>query len=56
LAGCVSCNSDSYRAMRGCTQCSCQVVRRYKGDDQQLTQLYEQALLDAKKYLEKLRD
>lgn len=28
LSGCVSCNSDSFRAMRGCTQCALQTIRR----------------------------
>jgi hypothetical protein len=54
LAGCVSCNSDSYRAMRGCAQCACQVIRRYKGDDLQLTVLLHQARLDASRYMEKV--
>ena len=43
LNGCMSCNADSFRAMRGCTQCSVLNVRRYRGTDRQLGQLYEKA-------------
>jgi hypothetical protein len=54
LAGCVSCNSDSYRAMRGCAQCACQVIRRFKGDDLQFAALLNQARLDVNRYMEKV--
>lgn len=48
LNGCNSCSSDSFRAMRGCTQCSLQNIRRYKENDKELIELYEKALIELK--------
>ena len=48
LTGCISCNADSYRAMRGCTQCAHQSIRRFRGPDQELVEQYQQAYLEAK--------
>ena len=31
LNGCLGCETDSYRAMRGCSACAQQTLRRYKG-------------------------
>ncbi len=44
LNGCLTCNADSFRAMRGCTDCAQQAVRRFKGSDQDLLDSYAQAL------------
>jgi len=52
-AGCVTCNADSFRAMRGCTQCARQVVRRYRGNDRELIQLVEQAKQEWVQYQER---
>jgi hypothetical protein len=46
LNGCMACETDSYRAMRGCSACALQTLRRYKGDDEELLHLYQQALVD----------
>lgn len=43
LAGCLTCHPDSYRAMRGCTLCAMATVRRYRGEDQDLVTLVDQA-------------
>jgi hypothetical protein len=43
LVGCSGCNSDSFRAMRGCTKCVQQSIRRFRGEDQDLIKLYEKA-------------
>jgi hypothetical protein len=43
LNGCQSCNSDSFRAMRGCTQCSILNVRRYRGSEKQFMGLFIKA-------------
>jgi hypothetical protein len=40
LGGCVNCNTDSYRAMRGCTQCAKQTIKRYRGSDQEIIELF----------------
>jgi hypothetical protein len=50
LNGCVICETDSYRAMRGCMACAVQVMRRYKGSDEDLLALFEQALSDVQAY------
>jgi hypothetical protein len=49
--GCVPCETDSYRAMRGCEACTLQTLRRYKGTDEELVALYQQALDDVRRYL-----
>lgn len=53
LDGCVSCNADSFRAMRGCTQCARQTVRRFRGSDQDLIAQYEEARKDVDRLTEK---
>lgn len=53
LGGCVSCNADSFRAMKGCTQCARQTIKRYRGDDQELLRQYEEALAETNQYLPK---
>jgi hypothetical protein len=50
MNGCVSCETDSYRAMRGCAACAIQTLRRYKGDDGELLDAYEQALSDIRHF------
>ena len=54
LNGCVSCNVDSFRAMRGCTQCAQQVVRRFRGEDSELVEQFERAFNDVKIYKDKV--
>lgn len=51
LGGCVTCSSDSFRAMRGCTQCAWQTIRRFRGSDQDLLKQFEQSHLEVKQYL-----
>ena len=43
LGGCVACNADSFRAMKGCTHCARQTIRRNRGGDQDLIRLFEQS-------------
>ncbi|NLX10571.1 MAG: hypothetical protein GXY36_13020 [Chloroflexi bacterium] len=52
LNGCMACETDSYRAMRGCTMCTLQTLRRFKGSDADLLDLFEQARGDVRQYLE----
>lgn len=49
LNNCNTCNSDSFRAMRGCTQCALQNVRRFRGSDQEFIKQYQKALKDISK-------
>lgn len=51
INGCVECETDSYRAMRGCMACAVQMIRRYKGTDAELMASFEQALSDVREYV-----
>ena len=51
LDGCLECETDSYRAMRGCGVCASQTLRRFKGSDLDLLKAYEDALADIQDYL-----
>jgi hypothetical protein len=48
---CLECETDSYRAMRGCAACAIQTLRRYKGPDSELLQKYKAALKDVEAHL-----
>jgi hypothetical protein len=43
LDGCLSCQADSFRAMRGCTLCARQSLLRFKGTDDELVDMWETA-------------
>jgi hypothetical protein len=51
LAGCTTCHASSFRALRGCTQCARQAVRRYREDDQKLEEQYLIAREEVEAYL-----
>lgn len=53
FSGCIDCETDSYRAMRGCENCALQTLRRFKGDDDELIEAYVKALQDIERYFEK---
>ncbi len=53
LNSCMACETDSYRAMRGCDACSIQTLRRFKGSDSDLMTAYAQALDDVRHYQRK---
>jgi len=40
LDGCMCCETDSYRAMRGCGACAHQTLRRFKGTDAELVDMF----------------
>src|SRR3989304_463461 len=50
LNGCMACETDSYRAMRGCMACPHQTLRRHKGSDDELLQLFQEALADIRAF------
>ncbi len=54
LGGCSTCQSDSFRAMRGCVVCSSTTIKRYKGTDQSLIDLYSEAKKDVAKYMKEI--
>jgi hypothetical protein len=53
MCGCVGCNADSFRAMRGCSQCSRQTVRRFRGGDHEIVEQYKQIYKEVEDYLQK---
>jgi hypothetical protein len=55
LCGCSTCHADSFRAMRGCTYCATQSVRRHRGEDHELITGFNQSLEEIQLYLEKTR-
>lgn len=50
LNGCLACETDSYRAMRGCTACAQQTLRRHKGGDDDLLVRFERALDEVRRF------
>ncbi|MBV7339703.1 hypothetical protein KFU94_68125 [Chloroflexi bacterium TSY] len=43
LDGCMKCNSNNYKFLRGCFLCATQTVQSFKGTDQDLLRLYNKA-------------
>jgi len=39
LSACSTCQGDSLRAIQGCNKCTQQVIKRFKGSDEELIQL-----------------
>ena len=56
LNGCLDCETDSYRAMRGCAMCATQTLRRFKGSDDELLEKFAVALSDVEEWLEEQDD
>ncbi len=51
LSGCLTCHTDSYRAMRGCTVCAKQSIRRFREGDEALLAQFERALDEVMEHL-----
>jgi hypothetical protein len=51
LNGCSSCNTSAFRSMNGCANCSKQVIRRYRGKDEELLENFNQAKTECENYL-----
>jgi len=43
LDGCLKCNSNNYKFLRGCFLCATQTVQSYKGNDIDLLEMYSRA-------------
>ncbi len=52
LAECLHCDMGSYKAFLGCQTCSQRIIAGFKGTDDDLLQLYEEAREDVRRYLE----
>ncbi len=50
LNGCMLCETDSFRAMRGCLPCVLQTLKRFKGTDDELLNLYHKTLSEVHQY------
>lgn len=53
MCGCVGCNADSFRAMRGCTQCARQTVRRLRSGDKETLEQFRQMRKEVEAYMQK---
>ncbi len=51
LGGCLTCDADAFRAHLGCTECARQTIRRFRGEDNELIDLYTQARLEIERQL-----
>jgi len=51
LDGCLECETDSFRAMRGCVLCAQQTLKRFRKNEKELLKLYKEALKDVQAYL-----
>lgn len=56
LSGCVTCQADSYKAMRGCALCSLQTIKRFRGSDQGLLDKFGESKIEINKYLQEVKD
>lgn len=52
LDGCLKCNSNNYKFLRGCFLCATQTVQSFKGTDQELFDMYRRAQDDLNLYLQ----
>jgi len=53
MSACATCNSDSFRALNGCVVCARQSIKRFKGSDQDLVELFQTAKDEVERYMEK---
>jgi predicted peroxiredoxin len=53
LTSCATCNSDSYRAMKGCTVCAKQSLKRFRESDQILIEVFRSTREEVKVYMQK---
>lgn len=51
ISGCASCNSDAFRAMKGCLVCAKNAIKRFRGSDAELVEQFEQARKEVTEYL-----
>jgi hypothetical protein len=52
LDGCLKCNSNNYKFLRGCFLCATQTVQSYKGSDADLLELYQRAKVELSRHLQ----
>ncbi|MEZ4860427.1 MAG: hypothetical protein R3C14_03945 [Caldilineaceae bacterium] len=52
LDGCLRCNSNNYKFLRGCYLCATQTIQSYKGSDGDLLKLYERVKHELSQHLQ----
>jgi len=52
LDGCLRCNSNNYKFLRGCYLCATQTIQSYKGSDRYLLDLYERMKIELTQHLQ----
>jgi hypothetical protein len=50
LGGCITCQADSYKAMRGCALCSALTIKRFRGNDQDLLNKFAESKIELYRY------
>jgi hypothetical protein len=55
LNNCAACNADSYRAIHGCEECAMQSLKRFRGPDEELLHLYDDARIEVTRFLQKTK-
>jgi len=55
LSGCVTCQADSFKAMRGCSQCALVTIKRFRGNDRELIDKYLESLRTINRYIQEDR-
>ncbi|MEZ4735273.1 MAG: hypothetical protein R3E79_49900 [Caldilineaceae bacterium] len=52
LDGCLRCNSNNYKFLRGCYLCATQTIQSFKGSDRDLLVLYERMKVELTQHLQ----
>jgi hypothetical protein len=50
-AGCASCNASTFRSMNGCSNCARQTIRRHRGEDEELLEIFHETKNEFENYL-----
>ena len=53
MSTCATCNADSYRAMNGCSTCARQALKRFRGSDEELVEMFQAAKNEVDRYIQK---
>jgi hypothetical protein len=56
MCGCAGCSADSFRAMRGCTLCARQTVKRFRGSDKEIVDQFRLVQKEVEAYLQKMQN
>jgi len=53
MNACATCNADSFRAMNGCITCARQSLKRFRGSDDELVEMFLAAKSEVERYIQK---